>query len=226
MEIWLDTCCVNTIKEANRFGIFFGITTNPSIIAKSNQDPEKIVTELLDIQDGPVAVQVTAENAEEMIFQAQALNAQSERIVVKVPATAEGLIAVKNLSREEIPTMLTAVFHPNQALLGALAGTDYIAPYLGRMVDGGIDAFTALQTMLKIYQNYSCKTKILAAALKNTDHITLCAEMGVQAITIKEERLQELLTENPSTIEACEIFNHDWKMTMSKFPSKSFCLNR
>lgn len=220
MELWLDTSHLETIKKANRYGIIHGVTTNPSIIAKSQQDPAKLIPSLLSIQQGPVAVQVTADNSEEMIKEAKFLAEYSNRIIVKVPVTREGLAAIHSLSKLGISTMATALFHPNQAYLAALAGANYVAPYLGRMFDEGIDAWSVLQTMLSIYKQHPFKTKILVAALKSTEHITLCAEMGVHAITIKRESFEELLTEHPLTEQWVKIFAQDWEEVQNKFPSK------
>lgn len=217
MELWLDTCHLDTIKKANRFGIIHGITTNPSIIAKSNQDPIKIITSLLEIQKGPVAVQVNAEEASEMIKEAKQLREMSERIIVKVPVSEEGLEAIHSLSQMGIATLATTLFHPNQALLAALAGADYIAPYLGRMFDEGIDAWSVLQSMITMYKQHSFKTKILVAALKSTEHIILCAEMGVHAITIKRESFSELMSEHPLTQQWIKIFAQDWEEIQKKY---------
>lgn len=211
MEIWLDTCDSQTIKAANQFGIVYGITTNPSLLADAQQDPEQVINNLLDLQDGPIAVQVTPSNSEEMIARAKALHAFSDRIIVKVPVTQQGLIAIKALAAEEIPTMATAVFQPTQALLSALAGADYIAPYYGRMFDAGIDAQAALQSMVAIYRQYGFKTKILAAAIRTTDQIITCAEIGVAAVTLKSSIFSRLLADDNDTLESLRVFSEDWE---------------
>ena len=220
MELWLDTSHLDTIKKAYRYGIIHGVTTNPSIIAKSHQDPALLIPSLLDIQKGPVAIQVTADEAEGMVHEAKCLYQMSSRIIIKIPVTQEGLAAIHILSAMGIATMATALFHPNQAYLAALAGASYVAPYLGRMFDEGIDAWSVLQTMLAIYRQHSFKTKILVAALKSTEHITLCAEMGVHAITIKKESFDELITEHPLTEQWVKIFAQDWEDVQKKYPSK------
>lgn len=210
MKIWLDTCDSKTIKLANDLGILYGITTNPTIIAAENRDIDEVVNRLLDEQDGPLAVQVTADRAPDMIKQAVALHTFSDRIYVKIPVIREGLIAMKELAEQEIPVMATAVFQPNQAMLAALAGADYVAPYLCRMFDAGIDAYAALQTMLTIYKNYGVKTQILVAALRTTDQITACAAAGVAAVTMKSSLFSQFIADDSSAVATLRAFSEDW----------------
>lgn len=211
MEIWIDSCDSEVIANACRYGIIFGVTTNPSILAKSESDLEKTINQLLDIQEGPVAVQVIADEADAMFRQAQALHSFSDRIIVKVPVTQQGLIAMKRLSEHEVAVMATAVFQPNQALLAALAGADYLAPYIGRMYNSGIDALEALQTMKIMYEKYELRTKLIAAALQSPEQITSCAAMGIHAITVKESLFAQLIADDPYTIDSLEGFAADWE---------------
>lgn len=210
MEIWLDTCDSQTIKTACRLGLIHGVTTNPSLLAGAKEDHDKVIMRLLTVQDGPVAVQVTACQADEMIGQAVALRAISERIIVKVPVIQEGLAAMQVLAKKNIPVMATAVFDPNQALLAAIAGADYVAPYFGRMLDEGLEAHAALETMVAIYKANQFKTKILAAALRTTDHITGCAALGVPAITLKSKLYSELIANNQATLHSLREFAEQW----------------
>lgn len=211
MEIWLDTCDSNTIKAAVQFGIIHGITTNPSLLAATHEDPEKVIINLLELQDGPVAVQITAINSDEMIKRALALHAFSDRIIIKLPVVQQGLIAIKKLAEEGVSTIATAVFHPTQALLAALAGADYVAPYLGRMFDAGIEAQASLQSMVTIYRQHGFKTKILAAAIKTTDQIIACAEMGVSAVTLKNTLFGRLMADDAYTLDSLKAFAEDWE---------------
>lgn len=209
MEIWLDTADEKTVDSANRFGIFFGITTNPSILSQLKEPMPHIVTRLLEIQEGPVAVQTTASSAAEIIAQAEELQARSERIIIKVPVSQEGFIAIRHLSLKDIPTMATAVFHPKQFLFAALAGATYIAPYLGRMADAGISPFDVLKAAAGMYRQYEFKTKILAAALKSVDHIQKCADLGIAGVTIKDELYHQFISEHPLTVQAINNFAKD-----------------
>lgn len=210
MEVWLDTCDSKSIDAAMRFGIIYGITSNPTILAEAGKDPEKVIQQVLDIQEGPLAVQVTADQAEEMIQQAEALHAFSKRIIVKVPVTKQGLIAMSVLSKKGIQILATAVFEPRQALFAAIAGVQYVAPYVGRMFDAGIDAYTSLQTMVKMFQQHKVPTKIMAAALKNTDQIVACAEMGIEAVTLKNTLFQQFVADEPLSMDCLRVFERDW----------------
>lgn len=211
MEVWLDTCDSQVITHACRLGIIYGVTTNPSILAEAHEDLEKIINSILDIQDGPVAIQVTADNAPEMIKQAIALHTFSDRIVVKVPVVQQGLIAMKALVQEGVPIMGTAVFQPNQALLAALAGADYVAPYVSRMFDAGIDAYSALETMMTMYRNYGFKTKILAAALRTTDQLMTCGTMGIPAATLKSSLFSQVVADDEAAKACIKVFAEDWE---------------
>lgn len=215
MEIWLDTCNSQVIKAAGQYGIIFGITTNPSILSKAQTDPEAVIHRLLDEQDGLVAVQVVADRADEMIRQALKLHSISDRIIVKVPVTQQGLIAMKTLSEREVPLMATAVFNPNQALLAALAGADYLAPYVGRMYSSGIDAIEALQTIKAIYDHYKIETRIIAAALQSPEQITVCAKIGMHAVTLKESLFNQFMANDSCTLESMEGFAADWELKSS-----------
>lgn len=211
MEIWIDTFDNQAVAFASQFGILFGVTTNPSLLAKADSEPEKVINKLLDAQDGPVAVQVTADEADGMISQALALHAFSDRIIVKIPVTQQGLLAMKDITQNNISVMATAVFDPNQALLAALAGADYCAPYIGRMFSSGIDALVSLQSMKAIYDKYQFKTKLIAAALQSTEQIGSCAEMGIPAITLKEPLFAQFLADQEFTLSSLEGFASDWE---------------
>lgn len=219
MEIWLDACNSQAVKAACQYGIVFGITTNPTILSRADADPGTVIHRLLDEQDGLVAVQVVADKTEEMFRQALKLHSISERIIVKVPVTQQGIIAMKMLSEQEVPIMATAVFNPNQALLAALAGADYLAPYVGRMYNSGIDAIEALQIIKTIYDNYQMKTRIIAAALQSAEQITACAKMGIHAVTLKESLFNQFMADDSDTLEALESFAADWEL--SRFKSSS-----
>jgi TalC/MipB family fructose-6-phosphate aldolase len=210
MEIWLDTCDIEAIDKANRLGILYGVTTNPSILANADDDHDKVIQSLLDAQDGPIAVQVTACKAEEMIRQAMALHSVSDRIIVKIPVIQEGLIAIKALSEENVPVMATAVFHSNQALLAAIAGADYVAPYISRMIDEGIDAYASVQMMAAMYQTYRFKTKILGAALRTTEQITICASLGIAAVTMKSVLFSQFIADDKGTLNSLRAFAEEW----------------
>jgi transaldolase len=211
MEIWLDTTNIQTIHKARRFGLLSGVTTNPSLIAQSRRDFEEVLEDLLHHQEGPVTAQVVAEEASEMVQQGQSLYSLSNRLIIKVPLTKNGLEAVHLLSRQGIPTMATTIYHPRQALMAALAGADYIAPYLGRLEKAGGDPEAMLKTTMHLFQTYRIKTKILGASLYNVEQVLQCAEAGIYGVTVKDELFDKLIESDPLTVKGVEQFAHDWK---------------
>lgn len=211
MELWLDTCEPQVIISAQKLGIIKGVTTNPKILAESRTDPEQVINKLLNIQEGPIAVQVTADTDSEMIQQGVALHALSERLIVKVPVTQQGLIAMKELVKEGIYVMATAVFHAHQVMLAGIAGADYVAPYVSRMIDSGIDATKELEAMVAINRAYGFKTKILAAALRNVEQVMACARLGISAATMKSALFSQFIADDPQTTQCLREFADAWE---------------
>lgn len=211
MEIWLDTVDVKLIDRAKQMGILYGVTTNPSIVAKSKQPLEELLESILKVQNGPVTVQVTARNGSEIVKQGEEIYRFSDRIMVKVPVTAEGLKGIFGLSQKKIPVMATAIFDLNQVLLAARAGSTYIAPYLSTICESeqnGIDQFKAMQRLLLRYQ---FSAKLIAASLKSSDQVSQCVDMGVHAVTLKEDVFQALIEDHPETVKRVDRFISDWK---------------
>lgn len=211
MEIWLDSVQAESIKLGARLGVLHGITTNPSIIKESGKKLEEILESLLQIQRGPVAVQVTANSATSMIEQADALREFSERIIVKIPVTQEGLKAISSLSHLQIPAMATAVFTPIQALLAARSGAHYIACYLSHMQEQSESMEEELKLMKDLIHNYKFKSKLLAASLKNFDQINLALRLGLSAITLQQELFAEMTQDFSPTVQCIKKFDEDWK---------------
>lgn len=206
MEIWLDSCDYQVVKEASQLGILRGVTTNPQLIAQAHDPFERIIKTLLDIQDGPVAAQVSEDTAEKMIAEGLALHALSDRVLVKVPVTQTGIVAIKMLKEKGVFVLATVIFHAHQALLAAIAGADYVAPYVGRMFAAGIDAYSAIQSMQTIFRQYQLKTKIMAASLKSSEHILSAAEMGIAAVTLKPSLFSAFIADDPLTLDALQAF--------------------
>lgn len=206
MEIWLDSSNIRMIQKAVRVGIISGITTNPLIIAQAQRNVEELLKDLMHYQEGPVAVQVTGSETSEMVQQGQNLYAYSNRIIVKVPITKNGLEAIHLLSRQGIPTMATVIFKPHQALMAALAGADYIAPYLNRIEQVGEDPWQLLKTVQQILQNYRLETKILGASINSIEQVEKCASTGIFGITVKDNIFEELIADQPMTMQAMQSF--------------------
>jgi transaldolase len=197
MKLWLDTVDINAIKEAEKIGILHGITTNPAILAEAGLRPEKIIPALLTHQSGPVAAQVVAIDAPNMIQEGLELNALSPRIIVKVPVTREGLEAIRHLSKENVSVMGTILFHPHQALTASIAGANYAAPYISHIENEGKDPWEILAAMQRILLHVQNKTEILAASVKSLPYLQRCAEIGIQHITIKAPLFYELVETVP-----------------------------
>lgn len=183
-------------------GILHGVTTNPALIRLAGKPVDETLGTLLLAQAGPVTAQVTAVNAEGMVRQAEEWRSLSQRLVIKIPVTQEGYKAMGLLAKRSVPIMATVVFHPHQALLAALAGADYVAPYVTRMEKAGIDSLAALAQMRDILSQYSFKTKVLAASISSIEQIVHCAQLGLPAITLKEG-LFDLLTQDHPHTQAC-----------------------
>jgi transaldolase len=215
MQIWLDTAELPLIEKAAKMGILYGVTTNPSIAAQSKLPLEDLIEGLLKIQKGPLAVQVTANDALTMIRQAEALHQFSGRIIVKIPVTEDGLMAIHALSGK-IPTMATAVFDVNQALLSAKAGASYIAPYYSRICEAEINGIDAIREMLGLLRRYSFLSQLLAASLRSPEQIKELAEMGAHAVTLKEDVFQSLIENNPLTVQSVNRFSQDWDKAKSR----------
>lgn len=213
MKIWLDTTNVELVKMADDLGFLFGVTTNPALVAKSGKPMKEILRNLLDIQDGPVTGQVVAQDAKGMVKQGQMLYDFSDRIVVKIPVTEEGLQAIHVLSHEEIPVMATVVFHPYQALVAALAGAHYIAPYVGQIEKSGKNPWEVLSSMMNIYEKQGIKTEILAASISTNEQVTKCAELGIPHITLKDEAFRQLIATAPNTKERVDHFISVWNQS-------------
>lgn len=210
MEIWLDTSNVDFVSHASDLRILDGVTTNPSILALSSFSPEELIEKLLDAQKGMVAVQVLSDDVEEMCNEGRMLSAISKRILVKVPATKNGLRAIYALQSEGIPTLATAIFEPQQALLAFKAGASYLAPYLGRIADTGKNPLQVLSQMHSMKLRYGFKGKIMAASIRELPTAINCIEMGICAMTLYDKIFEAFVQDCEPTLQALEKFKEDW----------------
>ena len=209
MELWLDTVNLNVIKIANELGILKGVTTNPSLLAAC-QDVEATLISLLEIQDGPITCQVTVSDAEGMTQQGLAYEKISERIIVKVPVTQEGLKAIHSLAEREIDTMATVIFDYRQYLLAAKAGASYAAPYFSSIQGAGKNAEGEFERMCNFKQRYGLNTKILAASLQDLQQLETCLKFGVDAVTLKDDLFLKFIEDNPLTLQRVTKFQEAW----------------
>jgi transaldolase len=183
MKFFVDTADVAAIKELNDLGMVDGVTTNPSIIAKSGLNILEVTKEICDLVDGPVSAEVVATDAEQMIAEGRKLAKIADNIAVKVPLTWDGLKACKVLSDEGNMVNVTLCFSANQALLAAKAGATFISPFIGRLDDINLDGLELIENIRLIYDNYGFETQILAASIRNANHMSECAKIGADVCT-------------------------------------------
>ena len=211
MDIWLDTTNIQIVQKGVKVGLLSGMTTNPTLISHSQRALEEVLEDLLHYQEGPVAAQVVAEEVSEMVHQGQILHSLSNRLIIKIPVTKIGLEAIHLLSRQGIMTMATVIYHPRQALMAALAGADYVAPYIGRLEKINKDPWTMLKTIIHLFHTYRIQTKILGASLNSVEQVLQCAEAGIYGVTVKDELFEKLIEDDSLTLKDVEQFASDWK---------------
>ncbi len=200
MKFFVDTAIVEEIKKANDMGVICGVTTNPSLIAKSGRDFAEVIKEITDIVDGPISgeVKATTQDAEGMIAEGREIAKIHPNMVVKIPMTVEGLKAVKQLSKEGIKTNVTLIFNANQALLAARAGATYVSPFLGRLDDISVPGVDLIKTIAEIFAIHDIETEIIAASIRNPIHIIDCALAGADIATVPYGVI-ESMTKHPLT---------------------------
>ncbi|MCL1791537.1 MAG: fructose-6-phosphate aldolase [Peptococcaceae bacterium] len=212
MQFFLDSADFAEIQEAWGLGVISGITTNPSLVAKTGEDFHSLIRRICVLVDEGVAVnaEVMAADADGMVREAAELTAIHPNVVVKIPMTAPGLQAVKRLSPMGIRTNVTLVFTPAQALLAAAVGATYVSAFLGRFDDVGEDGVAALTDIRDIFVQYGSKCKIIAASVRHPVHVLQAALVGVDIATVPFKVLRQLY-EHPLTQQGIEKFNADWE---------------
>ncbi len=209
MKLFLDSVDITEIKKFNTFGIVDGITTNPSLIAKSTVSFHETVNSLCGLIEGDVSIEVISNNFEEIIKEGEKILAINSNLVIKLPVTWDGIKACKYFSEKRHKVNMTLCFSPNQALLATKAGATYISAFVGRLDDIGEDGIQLIADIRDIYDNYKFKTKILAASIRTLDHIANVALCGADVATISEKLMSKLL-DHHLTKKGLEKFNHDW----------------
>ncbi|MBQ4100475.1 MAG: fructose-6-phosphate aldolase, partial [Oscillospiraceae bacterium] len=203
MKLFIDTANVEHIKEASDLGVICGVTTNPSLIAKEGRDFKEVVTEITKIVEGPISAEVISLNADEMVKEAFELAKIHRNIVIKIPMCAEGLKAVKRLSKMDIKTNVTLIFSATQALLAARAGATYVSPFLGRLDDIGCNGMTLIEDIAKIFEVHKINTQIIAASIRNPIHIIDSAKAGAHIATVPYNILMQSIS-HPLTTSGIE----------------------
>ncbi len=212
MKFFVDTAEVNDIKELINFGLLDGVTTNPSLIAKSGRDFKEVIAELCTLTETPVSAEVAALDTAGMIAEGEHLAAIADNVVVKLPLTLDGLRACAHFKREGIKTNVTLCFSPNQALLAAKVGATYVSPFIGRLDDINLDGADLIRDIRTIYDNYSIETEIIAASVRSPKHITEVALAGSDIATIPPSVIRKLVM-HPLTDTGIEKFLNDWNST-------------
>ena len=209
MKIFIDTADVAAIREYAAIGIVDGVTTNPSLIAKTGRKFEDVVQEICAVVDGPISAEAIATDSKAMIPEARSLAKIHKNIVVKIPMTAEGLKTVRAVSAEGIKTNVTLCFSSPQALLAAKAGATYISPFVGRLDDISSDGMGLIEEIVEIYDNYDFDTQVLVASIRHPLHFVEASRMGAHVATVPPNVLGQLLR-HPLTDLGIEKFLGDW----------------
>ncbi|MFC1855903.1 fructose-6-phosphate aldolase [Thermodesulfobacteriota bacterium] len=211
MKFFIDTADINEIEEGMKLGVVDGVTTNPSLVAKTGKDFYEVVEDILKaVGDRPVSLEVIGTTHTEMINEARNLKKRGKNVVVKIPMTEEGLMAVKTLSDEGIDTNVTLVFSPLQALLAAKAGATYISPFVGRLDDISNVGMDLIEKIRIILDNYDYESEIIVASVRNPLHVLEAAIIGADIATIPLKVIKQL-TKHPLTDIGIEKFLQDWE---------------
>lgn len=208
MKIFIDTADVAEIREAHAWGVVDGVTTNPSLVAKTGRPLDAVIKEICTIVDGPINAEVVSVDAAGMVDEGVKLAALHPNVVVKVPMIPEGLKATKILSGRGIPVNVTLVFSPAQALLAAKAGATYASPFVGRLDDIAEDGMSLIAQIVRIYQNYDFPTQVLVASVRNPIHFVRAAELGAHVATCPFSVIQQIM-KHPLTDVGLERFLAD-----------------
>lgn len=210
MKLFLDTADVEEIRAANDMGVICGVTTNPTLIARSGRVFEEVIREITAIVDGPISAEVVSMQAEKMVEEAKPLAAIHPNIVIKIPMCAEGLKATKALTKLGIHTNVTLIFSAAQALLAARAGATYVSPFLGRVDDIGWTGMELVRDIAEIFRLHGIGTEIIAASIRSPLHVVEAAKAGANIATVPYKVILQMI-EHPLTKIGIERFLKDWE---------------
>jgi transaldolase len=216
MEFFLDTAEIKEIETGLEWGMVDGVTTNPSLVAKSGRPYLATVQAIAKLVPGPVSGEVLATEYDEILKQGRRLAGLAENVIVKVPLTPDGLRAVTTFKKEGIRNNVTLCFSAAQALLAAKVGAAYISPFIGRLDDVGEEGMELIEQVVTIYQNYGFDTKVLVASVRSPIHVIQAAMLGADVATIPFKVLEQLY-KHPLTDIGLDHFLADWKKTGKSF---------
>ncbi|MDC0970552.1 fructose-6-phosphate aldolase [Alphaproteobacteria bacterium] len=212
MKLFLDTADINEITDLNKTGMVDGITTNPSLIAKSGRNIIQTIEEICGIVSGPVSAEVTATDYDGMMREGARLAEIASNVTVKLPLTVDGLRACASLSEDNIMVNVTLCFSAAQALLAAKAGASFISPFVGRLDDIGADGMNLISEIGEIYANYDYSTEILVASVRGVQHVVDAALIGADVATIPPKIMSQMY-KHPLTDKGLADFLSDWEST-------------
>ena len=210
MKFFLDTADVSEIRTYAAMGLVDGVTTNPSLVAKTGRTREEVITEICELVDGPISAEVVAVEKAPMVEEGLKRAKIHENVAVKVPLTGDGLAACRELARQRVKVNVTLCFTPMQAVLAAKAGASSISPFIGRLDDLGQFGIEVIEDIKEIYDNYAFTTEILVASVRSPQHVRLAAKIGADICTVPPSVLGQLL-KHPLTDSGLEKFLADYR---------------
>lgn len=213
MKIFMDTANVEEIAKFVDWGVVYGVTTNPSLIAKSGRTQAEVIPEIAKLVAGPVSAEVISTECDGMVEEARKLVKIADNIVIKIPCIPEGLKAVKILSAEGIKTNVTLVFSMAQALLAARAGASYVSPFIGRLDDIGENGVQLVENIVKAFKLYGITTEVIVASIRNLEHVEKVMLTGCQIATIPTKVLEQMIV-HPLTDKGLAQFMADYKNSL------------
>jgi transaldolase len=211
MKIFIDSADIKEIREAGALGVLDGVTTNPSLVAKTGRPFDDVAREICNFVKGPVSLEVVSLNWSEMVAEGKQLREKyGQNVVVKIPMTSEGLKATKALSDEGIPVNVTLIFQPLQAMLAAKAGATYVSPFVGRHDDITQEGMAIVKDIVLIFRNYGFKTQTLVASARHPIHVLEAARLGAEVATLPLSVVQTFM-KHPLTDIGLKKFLDDWQ---------------
>ena len=212
MKIFIDSADINEIRELCDTNLINGVTTNPSLIAKSGKNILEVIKEICSIVDGPVSAEVTATDHKTMMLEAAKLLDLAKNVTIKVPLTPDGLKTCKKLSKKGVSVNVTLCFSSAQAILAAKAGAAFISPFVGRLDDIGQNGLDLIYDIVEIYSNYNFKTEVLVASIRGAHHVVESAKLGADVVTIPAKTFRDMFN-HPLTDKGLKSFITDWEKT-------------
>ncbi len=210
VKIFLDTANIDEIREAASWGVLDGVTTNPTLVAKTGRKWAEVIQDVLALVDGPISLEVTATAADEIVKQGRQLAKLHKNVVVKVQMTTEGLKAIKALSKEGTRVNCTLIFSANQAILAAKAGARYVSPFIGRLDDQGQEGMQVIREIVAIFGNYDWDCEVLVASIRHPLHVIEAAKLGADIVTVPFDVLKKMARHSLTDVGE-KRFLEDWK---------------